>query len=66
LHLRCIFRRRKNRLLQRFAYAICPLRRDVLEASGTEGVSSSGAPRRFDGLRRVETKGWAKKKEAAI
>jgi len=35
-------------------------------ASGTEGVSSSAAPRRFDGLRRVETKGWAKKKEAAI
>jgi len=44
--------------LQRFAYAICPLRRDVLKASGAKGVSLSGAPRQFDGLRRVETKGY--------
>ena len=28
------FRRRKNRLLQRCAYAICPLRRDIRIASG--------------------------------
>ena len=54
------FRRRKNRLLQRCAYAICPLRRDVLMASGRRasvrpalraGSTACGASKQRAGFR---------------
>ena len=56
------FRRRKNRLLQRFAYAICPLRRDVRNASGRR-ASLPALSRGFDGLRRVEQRAGRGKRE---
>ncbi len=55
------FQKTKNRLLQRFAYAICPLRRDVRIASGRR-ASLPALTRGFDGLRRVEQRArWRKK-----